>query len=118
MGLPSIAPYPMPTAVDLPENRVQWAADPSRSALLIHDMQEYFVDAFDRVSEPIPALVANIRRLRDAAHAAGVPVIYSAQPSGQTLEQRLGVDPFSAAEDAHFPVTFGDFVSFYEAAAI
>ena len=88
MGLPSIAPYPMPAPVDLPENRVQWTLEPGRSALLIHDMQEYFVDAFDRTSEPIPALVANIRRLRDAAHAAGVPVIYSAQPGGQTLEQR------------------------------
>jgi hypothetical protein len=31
----------------------------------------------------------------------------------------LGIDPFSAAaaEDAPFPVTLGDFVSFYENAA-
>ena len=32
------------------------------------------------------------------------------------LEQRLGFDPFSAAEDVYFPVTFGDFVRFYEKA--
>ena len=32
------------------------------------------------------------------------------------LEQRLGVDPFSAAEDVYFPVTFGDFVRFYDEA--
>ena len=32
------------------------------------------------------------------------------------LEQRLGFDPFSAAEDVYFPVTFGDFVRFYESA--
>ena len=30
------------------------------------------------------------------------------------LEQRLGFDPFSAAEDVYFPVTFGDFVRFYD----
>ena len=30
------------------------------------------------------------------------------------LEDRLGVDPFTAAEDVYFPVTFGDFVKFYE----
>jgi hypothetical protein len=30
------------------------------------------------------------------------------------LEDSLGNDPFSAWEDAPFPVTFGDFVSFYE----
>ena len=33
------------------------------------------------------------------------------------LEDALGVDPFSAAEDAEFPVTLGDFVRFYEDAA-
>ena len=30
------------------------------------------------------------------------------------LEDRLGVDPFSSAETADFPVTFGDFVRLYE----
>jgi acyl carrier protein len=33
------------------------------------------------------------------------------------LESLLGVDPFSDSEDARFPVTFGDFVNFYEHAA-
>jgi acyl carrier protein len=33
------------------------------------------------------------------------------------LEQKLGVDPFSASEDAVFPVTFGEFVRLYENAA-
>jgi acyl carrier protein len=33
------------------------------------------------------------------------------------LEDTLGVDPFSAAEDAEFPVTLGDFIRFYEDAA-
>jgi acyl carrier protein len=30
------------------------------------------------------------------------------------LEQRLGYDPFSAAQDVYFPVTLGDFIKFYE----
>ncbi|MGA2536168.1 MAG: phosphopantetheine-binding protein [Terracidiphilus sp.] len=33
------------------------------------------------------------------------------------LENTLGVDPFSDDEDARFPVTFGDFIRFYENAA-
>jgi len=33
------------------------------------------------------------------------------------LEDTLGIDPFSTAEDAGFPVTFGDFIQFYENAA-
>jgi acyl carrier protein len=30
------------------------------------------------------------------------------------LEDRLGVDPFSASDDIGFPVTVGDFVRVYE----
>jgi acyl carrier protein len=30
------------------------------------------------------------------------------------LEDRLGVDPFTASEDVQFPVTVGDFVKAYE----
>ncbi len=30
------------------------------------------------------------------------------------LEDTLGIDPFTAAEDAFFPVTLGDFVKVYE----
>ena len=33
------------------------------------------------------------------------------------LEDALGVDPFTVSEDTLFPVTFGDFVIFYENAA-
>jgi acyl carrier protein len=33
------------------------------------------------------------------------------------LEDTLGVDPFTTAEDAMFPLTFGDFVKVYENAA-
>lgn len=33
------------------------------------------------------------------------------------LEDRLGVDPFSASDDVSFPVTLGDFVRIYEDAA-
>jgi acyl carrier protein len=33
------------------------------------------------------------------------------------LESLIGVDPFSTSEDARFPVTFGEFVAFYENAA-
>jgi acyl carrier protein len=33
------------------------------------------------------------------------------------LEDRLGVDPFTASEDVYFPVTLGDFIKFYQDAA-
>jgi acyl carrier protein len=33
------------------------------------------------------------------------------------LEDALGFDPFSDAEEVYFPVTLGDFIKFYENAA-
>jgi acyl carrier protein len=33
------------------------------------------------------------------------------------LEDTLGIDPLTASEDAQFPVTLGDFVTFYEDAS-
>ncbi|XOK59865.1 isochorismatase family protein [Paenibacillus elgii] len=88
MALPAITPYPMPTASDLPANRVNWTPDPRRAVLLIHDMQQYFVDAFTAGASPVIELLENIRALRSACDELGIPVVYSAQPGGQTPEQR------------------------------
>jgi acyl carrier protein len=33
------------------------------------------------------------------------------------LEDKLGIDPFTASDDVYFPVTLGDFVRSYESAA-
>ncbi|WP_211441947.1 isochorismatase family protein [Collimonas humicola] len=86
MTIPRIASYPMPAA--MPSNRVDWKPDPARAVLLIHDMQEYFLDFYDSKAAPIPALLEHIGRLRDACDAAGVPVVYTAQPAQQAPEQR------------------------------
>jgi bifunctional isochorismate lyase/aryl carrier protein len=88
MSLPRITPYPMPTAASLPANRVAWRPDPDRCALLIHDMQRHFLAAFDPTAEPVPELLSNIGALRERCAELGVPVLFSAQPGGQTLEQR------------------------------
>ncbi|MFP2924911.1 isochorismatase family protein [Pyxidicoccus sp. 3LG] len=88
MALPAISPYPMPGVADLPRNKVSWTPEPRRAALLIHDMQRYFLDAFATGQSPVTELVANIQRLRSHCSALGIPVVYSAQPGGQTPEQR------------------------------
>ncbi|MFE7313774.1 isochorismatase family protein [Streptomyces sp. NPDC057555] len=85
-GLAPIEAYPLPTADELPANTAQWTPDPSRAALLVHDMQRYFLAAFP---PPVRAqLVENCTRLRERCAALGVPVFYSAQPGGMTPEQR------------------------------
>lgn len=53
MGLPKIAAYDLPTAGEMPKAKADWAFDPARAALLIHDMQNYFLAAFPPESTPI-----------------------------------------------------------------
>ncbi|MCA0353547.1 MAG: isochorismatase family protein [Chloroflexi bacterium] len=86
MALPSIAAYAIPT--ELPTNRATWAAEPQRAALLIHDLQNYFIDAFPAGEEPISSVLRSIASLRGHAHALGIPVFYSAQPGDQAPEDR------------------------------
>ncbi|MDL9938977.1 isochorismatase family protein [Gordonia sp. ABSL1-1] len=86
MPLPAIAPYDLPDTGLLPPRRAGWAPDPQRAVLLIHDMQEYFVSAFD--GAPMPEVVENVRALRDACDQMGIPVILSAQPPRQAPERR------------------------------
>ncbi|GAA2086118.1 hypothetical protein GCM10009801_48320 [Streptomyces albiaxialis] len=88
MALPAITPYPLPTAAELPANRVGWTADPSRAVLLVHDLQNHFLSAYERDRAPVPALLANVAALKETAGRLGVPVLYTAQRGGQTPEER------------------------------
>ncbi|MFI8931743.1 isochorismatase family protein [Streptomyces sp. NPDC053474] len=107
MALPRITPYPLPTAADLPANRVDWTVDPARAVLLVHDLQNYFLSAYDTEAAPVPELLRNVGALKERAAALGVPVVYTAQPGGQTPAERglqqdfwgpgLPDDPWAAA---------------------
>lgn len=94
MAIPRIATYAMPAVADFPANRVQWHAEPKRAALLIHDMQQYFLDFYDTTAAPIPQLVANALRLRESCDAAGIPVFYTAQPAVQPAADRALLNEF------------------------
>ncbi|WP_367132559.1 MULTISPECIES: isochorismatase family protein [Streptomyces] len=88
MALPAIAPYPMPRAADLPANKVAWTADPARAVLLVHDLQNYFLDAFEAGASPVTELLANVAAVKKDCDRLGVPVVYSAQPGGQSPAER------------------------------
>ncbi|MEB3053291.1 isochorismatase [Bacillus pseudomycoides] len=88
MAIPAISVYPMPLESDLPNNKVTWKPDTKRAVLLIHDMQEYFLDAYHAEESPRVELISNIQSIRKTCKEIGVPVVYTAQPGGQTLEQR------------------------------
>ncbi|MDN4872987.1 isochorismatase family protein [Bacillus cereus] len=94
MTLPTIKDYLMPTKNDLPTNKVKWNVDKKRAILLIHDMQEYFIDAYEEDSLLIKTLVKNINILKSTCKELGIPIIYSAQPEGQTSHQRALLEDF------------------------
>ena len=86
-GLPKIAPYTLPLDEDLPAGRVSWQLETARAALLLHDMQNYFVRAF-AAGSPIEPALANMRAIRDLCDARDIPVFYTAQPGGQDRRDR------------------------------
>lgn len=86
--LPRAIEYSLPTAQDLPQDRVSWALEPSRAALLVHDMQEHFIGAYRTDSQPLVGVRAHTAALLASARAAGIPIFYTAQPSHQTPEAR------------------------------
>lgn len=80
--------YPTPSPTEYPEPVPEWSPDPKRSALLVHDMQRYFLARFDEGGQPATDLVHNTARVIEAARKLGVPIVYTAQPGSMTPEQR------------------------------
>lgn len=86
MTIPKITSYPMPTHAG--DSRVVWQPDAKRAVVLVHDMQDYFLDFYDRSLAPVPALIQHTRQLIDLAHAQGIPVVYTAQLPEQSVADR------------------------------
>ncbi len=58
--------------------------------------------------EPPPILMDDTVLLDTGLDSLGFAVVVT------RLEEMLGYDPFSLAEDPFYPQTFGEFVAFYE----
>jgi bifunctional isochorismate lyase/aryl carrier protein len=88
MTIQSLAAYPLPTAEELPTGRVNWPFEPGRAALLVHDMQHYFVDFYGPGNPLINQVIDHIATLIRQARALGMPVVYTAQPAEQSQADR------------------------------
>lgn len=88
MSIPVIAPYLIPELASVSENRVKWRVQPDRAVLLIHDMQEYFVGFYGAENPMLKAVIARIVQIKIWAKAAGIPVVYTAQPTVQSEQDR------------------------------
>jgi len=79
------------------------------------DVRSQIIDQFKQVSREqgkrLAPLTDELELLNSGIDSLCFAIIVT------RLEGSLGLDPFSESEDAIFPVTFGEFVNFYEHAA-
>ncbi|EWM63057.1 isochorismatase [Micromonospora sp. M42] len=83
-----IAPYRMPGDGDLPGTTLPWRPDPDRAAVLVHDLQRYFLRPFAAGSPRWPSCCP--RRELLAARGRRVLLLYStpAQPGRMSRRDR------------------------------
>lgn len=76
---------------------------------LAADIGRVFADvwAAEAPGQPVPELAADTVLLETGLDSLGFAIFVS------SLEDELGYDPFTLAEDAYYPRTFGEFVAFY-----
>lgn len=79
-----IQPYVIPTEECLDFNKVEWPVNPLETALIVHDMQNYWCDFFVDAS----TLIDNVKQLVHAAREAGTPIIYTKAEVPQHLAAR------------------------------
>ena len=77
----SIAAVPAPVA-----QAVAWPVEPDRAAILVHDMQSYFVRTL--CPKMRGEIVSNIAAILDWARSNDIPVFYTAQPGRMSCEDR------------------------------
>lgn len=95
MPLPHISPYRVDVDAWQRANVTAWQLYPERAVLLVHDMQAYFVDVFERSADgQADQAIAHTRALIEVARLAGVPVVYTAQPPAQRPADRALLTDF------------------------
>lgn len=91
--VPQIPPYPLPDERVTHANRVSWTLEHSRCALLVHDMQNYWINRF---LDPT-LLLANCASLLEACRRAGIPIFYSiARRESQPQDRGLALEMWGA----------------------
>ena len=88
MTIKKIESYTLPQEADIPTNKVNWSFEPKKSVLLIHDMQEYFVDFYGENSPLMKSVIDNIQQMINYCRTQNIPIIYTAQPKDQSDEDR------------------------------
>ncbi|MBP6861050.1 MAG: isochorismatase family protein [Neisseriaceae bacterium] len=88
MSIPRIPAYALPTASALLPNKVSWPLRKERAALLIHDMQDYFIQFYGRDNALLEQVTTNMAAILAFCRAQAIPVFYTAQQAAQISQER------------------------------
>ncbi|XDZ52779.1 isochorismatase family protein [Neisseriaceae bacterium CLB008] len=88
MSIPRIPAYELPTISEIVPNKVSWHLDIDRAALLIHDMQDYFVQFYGTDNALLELIIRNMAKVLAFCREHDVPVYYTAQKAAQTPQER------------------------------
>lgn len=88
MAIPKIQNYELPFKQDYPAAKVNWKIEKNRAALLIHDMQEYFIHFYGEDSPLMQKVIDNIAQIKSWCVTNNIPVFYTAQPAQQEDQDR------------------------------
>ncbi len=95
MAIPKISSYSYSKVLnDKFVNKAAWQVESSKAVLLIHDVQQYFMEFYNRTEEPYSTLVKNIQSLKLMCKSQGIPVVYTAQPAKQQAKDRALLTDF------------------------
>ncbi|ALJ20079.1 isochorismatase family protein [Microbacterium sp. No. 7] len=87
MSLPTAVDYAAPVT-ELPASRAAWSLDAARAAVLVHDLQRYFVRPYAETCAALRTAIAATAEILAAARERGVPVFYTAQHGDQDQAER------------------------------
>jgi len=90
MAIPKLQAYALPESHDIPQNKVDWAFEPQRAALLIHDMQDYFVSFWGENCPMMEQVIANIAALRDYCKQHRTIFRFFTPPSRKSRAMKIG----------------------------
>lgn len=103
MTIKKIDNYHLPLKQDYPEAKVNWTVNKKRAALLIHDMQDYFVSFYGEDSPLIQTVIDHIGQLKTWCTDHNIPVYYTAQPPTQDHKDRALLNDMWGAGLTAFP---------------
>lgn len=83
MSLPPSIDYVAPDLGTLPRSRAGWTLQADRAAVLVHDLQRYFLRPYAPDCTALQQAVRQTAAILAAARAARVPVFYTAQRGDQ-----------------------------------